>query len=218
MVRLILVDDHELIRIGLRRILECDESFRVIAEANNGQEALELIKTLQPDVVIADYSMPKMDGLALLREIRAMSSKIRVILLTVENQRETLEKCIEAGADGYILKESAGQEIHRAIHCAMSGDNYIDPTLVSMLFGRIKERKQFENPFNELSHRELEILSFMVKGLSNREISQAMYLAEKTIKNHTTSIFKKLQVKDRVNAVLFAVEHQFDMHYQPHDE
>lgn len=213
MVRLLLVDDHELIRHGLRRILECEENFRIVAEAGDGEEALLLAKTLQPDVIIADISMPKMDGLTLLKEIRLYSSSMKVILLTVENQREILEKCIEAGADGYILKESAGQEIHRAIHQALNGENYVDPALVSLLFGKFKKKETVKNPFDPLSDREIAILGHMVKGLSNREIGSAMFLAEKTVKNHTTSIFRKLQVKDRVNAVLYAVSHRFDEFY-----
>ncbi len=213
MVRLLLVDDHELIRQGLKRILECEEGFRVVAEAADGEEALGLVKTLLPDVVIADMSMPKMNGLMLLQSIRTFSNDIKVILLTVENQREILEKCIEAGADGYILKESAGQEIHRAIRQALAGENYIDPALVGHLFVRLRNKVQVYSPFESLTEREVEILSYMVKGLSNKEIAQTMFLAEKTIKNHSTSIFRKLQVKDRVNAVLFAVSHQFE-HYR----
>lgn len=210
MIRLLLVDDHELIRQGLRRILECDERIRVVAEAKDGDEAMQFIKTLLPDVVIADISMPRKNGLELLTEIRDFSKEIKVILLTVENQREILEKCIEAGADGYILKESAGQEIHRAIQQALAGEHYIDPALVGTLFGRIRMRDSVKNPFSELTERELEILSHMVQGLGNREIGRVMFLAEKTVKNHTTSIFRKLQVKDRVNAVLFAVSNHIE--------
>lgn len=215
MIRIMLVDDHELIRQGLRRILECDATFRVVAEASNGKDAMDQIPTLLPDVVIADISMPKMSGLELLQAIRVLRLSVKVILLTVENQREILEKCIEAGADGYILKESAGQEINRAIQQVLTGENYVDPNLVGLLFGRIRTRDHHDtNPFSQLTDREFSILQHMVQGLSNREIGQVMFLAEKTVKNNTTTIFKKLQVKDRVNAVLYAVSHHIDRYHR----
>lgn len=206
--RVVLVDDHELIREGLKRILECDPQIKVVGDAANGLDALLLIQTLRPDIVIADMNMPKMSGYELLVELRLQSMPTKIILLTIENQREILEKCIEAGADGYILKESAGQEIFKAIQQVMIGESYIDPVLVSLLFGRMRKSQTHENPLTLLTSREIDVLLHMTQGKTNREIAQALYLAEKTIKNHTTIIYRKLQVKDRVNAILCAVEHQ----------
>lgn len=211
LTRVVLVDDHELIREGLKRILECDAQIKVVGDAANGLDGLLLIQTLRPDIVIADMNMPKMSGYELLVELRHQAIPTKIILLTIENQREILEKCIEAGADGYILKESAGQEIFKAIQQVMGGESYIDPVLVSMLFGRLRKAQNAltqENPLSQLTARELDVLLHMTLGKTNREIGQTLYLAEKTIKNHTTVIYRKLQVKDRVNAILCAVENQ----------
>lgn len=213
-IRIVLADDHELIRYGLKRIIEMQDNMHVVGEASQGIEALELVKTLQPDLAIIDMNMPYLTGRELISLIKSHRSQTKVIILTIEDDRETIEGCIENGADAYLLKDSAGQEIIKAIDTVMAGDKFIDSTLVAMLFKSIGQVHHHQDPFAELTHREISILYEMAHGKSNKEIADSLFIAEKTVKNNITVIFRKIDVKDRVNAVLFAIENHIDKHFK----
>jgi DNA-binding NarL/FixJ family response regulator/Flp pilus assembly pilin Flp len=210
--RIVLADDHELIRQGLKHIIEFEDHLKVVGEANNGEEAISLTKTLQPDLLIVDMNMPNLTGVEVLSMLRESGNLVKVIILTVEDHRDVIEKCMLLGADGYILKDSAGTEIVRAIEQVIMGEKYIDPALIGLLFNSLKERNTRQNPFRDLTERELDILHEMMSGKTNRQIGETLYIAEKTVKNYTTTIFRKLDVKDRVNAVLYAIENQLDQY------
>ncbi|MCK8059967.1 MULTISPECIES: response regulator transcription factor [unclassified Fusibacter] len=212
-IRVVLADDHELIRQGLKRIIELDTDIRVVGEAVNGIEALALVKTLSPDLLIVDMNMPQMTGIQVLEELRKQDKASKVIILTIEDDREFIKKCMFLGADGYILKDSAGTEVVRAIEQVVQGDKYLDQALIGMLL-RSESFKHFDkSPFDELTSRELDILYQISKGRTNKEIGEILFLAEKTVKNYLTTIFRKIDVKDRVNAVLFAIENQINNYY-----
>lgn len=209
-IRILIADDHSLIRQGLKTILEYQEGMKVIGEADNGDDAIENIKVLVPDVAILDVNMPKKTGLEVLKNIRENSFNTKVILLTVESDRNTLLSAIDFGVDGFILKDSDSSDIIDAISEVIKGENYIDKRLVKLLIHDLKhkdEKDEKQNAIAELTERELEVLKLISKGHTNIEIADALYLSEKTVKNYASSIFKKLDVKDRVQAALYAIKH-----------
>jgi len=214
MISILIADDHDIIRQGLKRILSFEEDMFIALEAKNGQEALELLKQKEVDIVLLDCNMPLMNGIQVLKSIREQGDKIKVIMLTVENDRKTIHTAIDVGADGYILKDSAGTEIVNAIRLVYKGEKYIDKTLVSLLFSGIKiDEKKAPSILDELSKREVEVLIKISKGLSNKEIGEQLYLSEKTIKNYTTNIFRKINVNDRVHATIIALENNIEQYY-----
>lgn len=209
--KIIIGDDHDLIRLGLNRILKLEEDFEVLGEGQNGKEVLELIEKETPNIVLLDINMPGLNGIETLRTIKRNWQKIKVIMLTVENDKKTINEAIDIGADGYVLKESAGSEIVNAIKVVCSGDKYIDKSLVNMLFSTIKKSDYSKKSLlEELTHRELEILMYISKGYRNKEIGEVLFLSEKTIKNYITNIFRKLNVEDRVQATIFALNNDIE--------
>lgn len=213
-IRILIADDHDIIRQGLKRIISFEEDIFIALEAKNGQEALELLKQKEVDIVLLDCNMPIINGIQVLKSIKDQGDKIKVIMLTVENDRKTIQTAIGIGADGYILKDSAGTEIVNAIRLIYKGEKYIDKSLVSLLFSDIKinEKKPFSF-LDELSKREIEVLLKMSKGFSNKEIGEQLFISEKTVKNYTTNIFRKINVGDRVHATIFALENNIQEYY-----
>ncbi|KOA19237.1 transcriptional regulatory protein DegU [Clostridium homopropionicum DSM 5847] len=213
-IRILIADDHDIIRQGLKRIISFEEDIFIVLEAQNGQEALDLLKQKDVDIVLLDCNMPIVNGIQVLKSIRQQGDKIRVIMLTVENDRNTIHTAIDIGADGYILKDSAGTEIVNAIRLVYKGEKYIDKSLVALLFSDIKiNEKKPSSLLDELSKREIEVLLKISKGLSNKEIGEQLYLSEKTVKNYTTNIFRKINVGDRVHATILALENNIEEYY-----
>lgn len=215
-IKILVVDDHDLIRQGLKRLIDLDESITFIGEANNGEKAINMINILKPDVVLLDMKMPILDGLEVLKQIKQNNQGTKVIMLTIENERNVIIEAINIGADGYILKESAGKEVVNAIHTVIKGDKYIDKSLVSILFSDIKEgsNNKDQHILNKLTKREIDVLYYLSKGLSNKEIGEQLYLSEKTIKNYATKLFRKLEINDRVQATIFALNNNIDNFYK----
>lgn len=213
-IRILIADDHDIIRQGLKRIISFEEDMDVIFEAENGDKALKLLNIHELDVVLLDCNMPIMNGIEALQSIKAKGDKIKVIMLTVENDRKTINTAINIGADGYMLKDSAGTEIVNAIRTVHNGEKYIDRSLVSILFSdmKIKDKKS-TSVLDNLSKREVEVLIKISKGLSNKEIGEQLYLSEKTIKNYATNIFRKINVDDRVKATILAIENNIKEYY-----
>ena len=206
-IKVILGDDHDLIRQGLMRILDFEEDIAVVENGKNGLEVLNLLQKVQPDIVILDVNMPIINGLEALSAIKKQYKTVKVIILTIENDRKTLQKAMSLGCDGYILKESSGEVIAQAIRTVKNGGTYIDQYMVNMLLS-LHERKG--SIFDVLTPRELDVLIGMSRGKSNKQIGESLYLAEKTIKNYANTLFKKLEVEDRVQAILVAVRNNIE--------
>lgn len=200
-----IVDDHALVREGLRRLLEIDGDIQVIAEANDGVECLEKLKTVKPDVLLLDINMPNKNGLEVLQEIHNNEWDIKVLILTVHNEVEYLVKAVDIGMDGYLLKDSDFVELKRAITAVMEGENYIQPSLIPVLNFRLMARDVDKDKINSLTKRELEVLEQVANGMFNKEIANLLDISERTVKNHISNIFKKIDVSDRTQAAVFAI-------------
>lgn len=214
-IKILIADDHELIRGGLKRLIGFEDDMTVMGEAENGERALELIDDLKPDILLLDIRMPHVCGTEVLKKIRDGNLPIKIIMLTVENDRKTIHSAIDIGADGYVLKDSAGEEIINAIRTVIKGEKYIDRSLVSLIFSDIRNKNQdIDDVFDKLSRREVEVLLKISEGLSNKEIGEQLYLSEKTIKNYATNLFVKINVHDRVQATIFAFKNNIDEYYK----
>lgn len=210
-IRLLIVDDQRLMREGLRTLLELEPDMLVTGEAADGQEALSLFASLQPDVVLMDIRMPVMDGVEATRRLRQDYPQARVIILTTFDDDAYVFDGLRAGALGYLLKDVSGEELAEAIRQVASGGALIEPSVARKVlaeFARLPQRLDASGPTqsNPLSERELEILKLLAHGASNRQIAAQLFLAEGTVKNYISSILDKLQVDDRTQAALRARE------------
>jgi DNA-binding NarL/FixJ family response regulator len=212
-IKVLIADDHALIRQGLKSLLSLEARINVICEADEGHSIVPLLNAYKPDVLLMDINMPGMTGIEVLKLIKKNVINTRVVFLTVENDQKTLMEAIEIGADGYILKGSPPVELIEAIISVSEGEKYIDKSLVSVLFNKVVNIHTKGSHFDMLSEREIEILYFISKGFSNREIGEELFLSEKTIKNNATRIFKKIGVGDRVQATIYAIENEISKHY-----
>lgn len=213
MIRIVIVDDHALIREGLNRILSFEDDLEIVGEGENGEEAIRIIKDQKPDIVLLDINMEKLDGMETLNRIRKELIDVKVIMLTVEKHRRRIIEALNIGADGYVLKESAGSEITNAIRTVNAGGKYIDKCLIN-IFIVDKETEKHRSSINSLNERELNILIEISNGLKNKEIAEKLYLSEKTIKNYLTAIFRKIGVSDRVQATIFAINNDVKEYYK----
>ncbi|MDV4149630.1 response regulator transcription factor [Clostridium sp. AL.422] len=217
-INVMVVDDHDLIREGLNRIISFEEDLMIIGQYNNGKEFLDDIENKNPDVVLLDINMPIKNGLDTLRTLKNFHMDIKIVMLTVEDDKDTIMEAIDLGADAYILKESAGAEVVTAIRTVFLGDKYIDKSLVKVIFSDYKRGGTFINKENHtlnlLTNRELSILYEISRGLKNKEIADKLFLSEKTIKNYITNIFKKINVEDRVQATIYAIRNNIDEFYK----
>ena len=216
-IPVLIVDDHPVVRAGLRAILETDPSLDVVGEAEDGQSALDRVGALGPRVVLMDVHMPKMDGLAATRKIKERYPRVAVIVLTLYNNDQYVVEAVKAGAAGYLLKTSSRDEISHAIHEVNSGGLLIrTTTLQKALAGSVGPSVAGELDFRgrpwgtevdheQLSMRELEVLRLLVEGMTNREIGSSLYITEDTAKKHVVSIIAKLQVSDRTQAAVKAL-------------
>ncbi len=206
-IRVLIADDHALIRQGIRRILEYEADIRVVGEAENGRETLGFIKMLKPDLLIMDINMPQLTGFQVLEKLHEMDMDQKTILLTVNDDSTSLHMALDTGADAYVLKDSNPEDLIAALHEVMKGENYIDKRLVKLLVNGYKTRNhEGASKIEELTDREAEVLSCISRGLTNKEIADKLFITEKTVKNHTTHIYRKLEVTDRVKAALYAID------------
>ena len=214
-IKVLIADDHDLIRQGLKRIISFEEGIFIVGEAENGQKVITMLKTYDLDVILLDMKMPLMDGLEVLQKAKEGLSNIKIIMLTVENDRNLILDAISKGADGYVLKDSAGTEIVEAIKTVYAGDKYIDKSLVSILFSGFKNKEKKEQCIlDSLSKREIEVLLYISKGLSNKDIGERLFLSEKTVKNYATNLFRKKKPHDRVQATIFALDEHIQQYYE----
>ena len=211
-IRVLVADDQQLVREGLRVLLDLTPDIRVAGEASDGNEALERARRLQPDVALMDIRMPGLDGVAATRRLRETCPEVKVIILTTFDDDEYVFDGLRAGAVGYMLKDVPSEQLAEAIRAAARGEAFIQPSVTRKLvaeFARLTEREHLrrEQPLAEpLSPRELEVLALLAEGLSNREIAERLFIAPGTAKNHVSSILAKLGARDRTQAVLRAQE------------
>ena len=200
-----LTDDHVLMREGIKHLLEFDGSVGVIEEASDGVECLEKLEKVTPDILLLDINMPDMNGIEVLEELKKRNSNIKVLILTVHSEVEYLIRAIDIGANGYILKDSGSAELKQAINTIMNNDSYIQPSLLPALNSRLINRDIDKEKLESLTKRELEILKQVVGGMFNKEIAASLHISERTVKNHLSNIFKKIDVSDRTQAAVFAI-------------
>lgn len=205
-IRLIIADDHPVVRRGLCTILSAEEDIEVVGQAKDGQEAVELAQREQPDVILMDLRMPEMDGVQAIRQLKQSNPGIRTIILTTYDNDEFLFEGIRAGARGYLLKDIPPEDLIAAIRATDRGQSLIQPVVAAKLLDQFSHLAGKETREADLTDRELEVLRLMVKGARNKEIAEALCITEKTVKAHVSSIFQKLQVTHRTEAVTRALE------------
>jgi DNA-binding NarL/FixJ family response regulator len=212
-IRVLIVDDQALVRAGFRMILESEDDIEIVGEAGDGLEALEAVRELRPDVVLMDIRMPNLDGLEATRRIVDDDGEApRVLMLTTFDLDEYVYEALRAGASGFMLKDTPPEQLVTAIHVIASGDALLSPTITKRVIEEFIRRPPSTMPperppeLNDLTARELEVLGFMARGLSNAEIARDLFVSETTVKTHVARILMKLDLRDRVQAVVFAYE------------
>jgi DNA-binding NarL/FixJ family response regulator len=206
-IRVLLVDDHAVVRRGLRGFLELLGDLSVVGEAGNGLEAIEQVDRLLPDVVLMDLIMPELDGLGAIARIKSAHPEVEIVALTSFIEEEKVTTALEAGATGYLLKDADAEEVAGAIRAAHAGEVRLDPAVTRLLAQRMRERKQQPQPVEPLTERELEVLALLGKGYSNKEIATELVITERTARTHVSNILGKLGLASRTQAALYAVEH-----------
>lgn len=204
-INIMIVDDHKMMREGIRQLLELDGDIHVIGEAKDGLECMDLLCEKQPDVLLLDINMPNMNGIDTLEKIKKKKYTFKVLMLTVHNEVEYLLKAVDIGVDGYILKDSDSQELKDAIVNVYNGENFIQPCLIPLLNSKMISRDSDKLKIESLTKRELEILLLLSQGMFNKQIAEICDIRERTVKNHISNIFKKIDVSDRTQAAVFAI-------------
>lgn len=206
-IKVLLVDDHSLVRQGIKQILELEEDLIVVGQAGDGEEAIVKVKELKPDIILLDINMPKLNGIHTLRRLKDMDSSTRIIMLTFYEDREYLFETLNLGANGYVLKDAESDSLIKAIRDVYHGNSYIHPNIAVDLIKESNNRGVNEKGSTRLTKREYEVLILIAEGLNNREIANDLYISEKTVKNHVSNIFKKINVNDRTQAAIYAYKH-----------
>lgn len=207
-IQVMLVDDHVLIREGIKQILELEDDIEVIEQASDGQEAFEKARIVNPEVVLLDINMPNLNGIETLRKFKDLGIESKIIMLTIHEDKEYIMKTLKLGANGYILKDSNSDEFIKGIRDVVNGKQYIQPRISDLI--NMPSNSDDENidtaieKINKLTKREYEVLTLIAEGLNNKDIGLKIFISEKTVKNHVSSIFKKLKLNDRVQAAIFA--------------
>ncbi len=205
MIKVVLADDHSMIREGISQLLELNENIKVIGEAANGKECLQLLSRCNADVLLLDINMPEMSGIEVLQAIKMQNYDIKVLMLTIHNEVEYVLKAVDFGADGYILKDSGSRELFKAVECVYNGERFIQPELTPALNSKLISRNTDQALIDELTKREVQVLKLLAEGLFNKEIADMLAISERTVKNHISNIFKKIGVADRTQAAVFAI-------------
>jgi DNA-binding NarL/FixJ family response regulator len=211
MIRVALVDDQAIVRAGLARILSPADGFEVVAECPDGKHAVDELPAVRPDVVLMDIRMPALDGVAATRHLRALEEPLEVLVLTTFGEDEVLWGAIEAGASGFVLKDSSAEDLIAAVRAVAGGGAWFDPGVAPRLLERYRRvvapAARDAGRLDQLTEREHEVLRLMARGATNAEIGATLHVAEATVKTHIGSIFAKLGVRDRPAAIVFAYDH-----------
>ncbi len=200
-IRILIADDHRVVREGLRTILSVEEDFVVVGEAVDGKDALAQCAQLQPNLVLMDLRMPNMDGIEAIRQIKSKYPQIVIVILTTYDDDELIVRGMRAGAKGYLLKDATRRVLFETIRAAMRGESLLPPAIAAKVVARLSEI----SPVEELSDREREVIRLLARGAANKEIALALNIAERTVKAHLTHLFGKLGVSSRAEAVAFAI-------------
>jgi DNA-binding NarL/FixJ family response regulator len=207
-IRILIADDHGLMRAGLRSILEDEPTIEVVGEASNGEEALYLAGQLSPDIVILDIGMPSADGIETTRTMKQMLPQTQVLILTVYEEESLLREAIKAGASGYLIKRAVEEDLLSAINAVSRGDMYIHPGVTRLLVKELSpDTRPVRSDVEPLTARELEVLGYIVRGFTNRQIAETLSISIRTVEGHRASIFGKLGVKNRVELIEYAEKH-----------
>lgn len=201
-VRIVIADDHLMVREGLKQILELEGDMVIVGQADDGIQCFRLVEELKPDIVLLDINMPNMNGLQTLQKLRELRHKEKVLILTIHNEIEYLMKAVEIGVNGYVLKDSNSSILRKAIFAVMNGESYIEPSMTPLMKEKL-ERSELTEEL--LTRREIEVLKLLAEGLFNKEIAYKLSISEKTVKNHVSNIFKKIGVADRTQAAVYAI-------------
>lgn len=207
MIRVLLVDDHEMVRLGLSAYLDTQPDIEIVGEASNGEEAVRLAKKLKPDVILMDLVMEGMDGIEATRAIVQVTNKPKIIVLTSFADDDKVVPALEAGALSYLLKTSHAREIADAIRAAARNESILDSQVTGKVLTRMRRHREPE-PHETLTPREMEVLKLIAEGKSNQEIADQLFIAVKTVKTHITHILSKLGVEDRTQAAIYAHRHK----------
>jgi len=206
-INIMIADDHLMVREGLKQLLELDGDIVVNAEADDGIQCIDMLNKKQTDVLLLDINMPNMNGLQVLKHLREKKSDVKVLILTIHNEVEYLSKAMDIGVDGYVLKDSESALLKKAIYCVYNGETFIQPELTPVLKMRQEEKNNSLSEMDDvLTKREIEVLKLLAEGLFNKEIAYTLNISEKTVKNHVSNIFKKINVSDRTQAAVYAIK------------
>ncbi|MGK7893515.1 MAG: response regulator [Xenococcus sp. (in: cyanobacteria)] len=208
MIRILIVDDQSIVREGLASLLETQSDLEIVGEAENGKIAVEKSLKLQPDVILMDIRMPVMDGVAAIRKLRKQAPEIKILVLTTFDDDEYVTQAMASGAKGYLLKDTPSAELAQAIRVVNQGYTQLGPGLLEKALASHSETSEtMPLELRELTSREQEVLQLIAKGYNNREIAAALYIAERTVKNHVNSILRRLNLRDRTQAAILANKH-----------
>ena len=207
-IRVLIVDDHGVVRRGLRGFLDLLDDLEVVGEAENGLEAIDAAARLNPDVILMDLLMPQLDGGGAIARIKAAQPEIEIVALTSFIEEEKVTSALEAGATGYLLKDADADDVADAVRAAHAGEVHLDPAVTRLLAQRMRARKNQPAPVEPLTERELEVLRHLGRGSSNKEIASALTITERTARTHVSNILGKLGLSSRTQAALYAVEHR----------
>lgn len=207
-ITLFLADDHTIVRQGLAKLLEGEPDLRVVGEAENGREAVEKVEELKPDIVLMDIAMPLLNGIEATRQIRKICPQTKVIILSMHSHNRYISELFSLGASGYLLKDSTGTDIIKAIHAALKGETYLSPSISHKViedYISLKKTSRQEDLYNSLSNREREVFQMIAEGRSTREIAEILYVSPSTVKTHRSNIMEKLKMDNISQLIQFAI-------------
>ncbi|SEI86844.1 two component transcriptional regulator, LuxR family [Propionispira arboris] len=216
-IKILIADDHALLRQGIKKVLNFEEDLEVIGEAEDGQDALAKTMVLQPDILLLDLNMPILSGLDVTRQLQMAKVKTKIIVLTIHDSDNYVIELLKSGADGYLLKDVEPSMLIKAIHVVYAGNAFVYPKLEEKLFGDLNSDDDVNEKAREmwrqfrperLTTREMDVLRCIARGFNNQEISQALFVSEKTVKNHLTNIFRKINVNDRTQALIYVLKNK----------
>ena len=209
MLKILIADDHAIVRTGLRTLLKAEPTMELVGEATGGYEALEMVEKTRPDILLLDLSMPDLDGISVTRETKRRFPDVRIMILTVHEDQAMLREAIRAGASGYVLKQAAESELISAINVLMRGDMYVDPAMMRDLLREAVDRppKSSNGAEEPLTPRETEVLKYLVSGYTNRQIGEELNISVRTVEGHRANLSAKLGIQSRADFVRYAREH-----------
>ena len=204
-IRIVLADDHAVLRAGIRALLELQPDFQVVGDASDGAQAIAAVRALRPDVVLMDVGMPGMDGLAATRQIKEISPSTRILILTQHENKEYVLPALKVGASGYVLKRSEGDELLNAVRTVHAGGTFLDPSVAGLIAEEVRRGGSAQDPYETLSDREREVLLLLAQGKTHKQIGETLFISAKTVDFHRTNLLRKLGLSSRADLTRYAV-------------